>query len=97
MSGNGGALPRWSKDGKELFYVERDTLMAVEVNTAPSFSLGRATRLFEALGLSGTGYDVSADGQRFLLIETLEAEPDKKPGIHVVQNWYEEFRDREQD
>jgi len=30
------------------------------------------------------------------MVERLEdLEPDKPPGIHIVQNWYEEFRDRE--
>ena len=40
---------------------------------------------------------VSADGQRFVLVGTVETEDDKPPSIHVVMNWYEEFRDREQD
>ena len=60
--------------------------------------MGRATRLFEDPSLSGIGpdYDVSADGERFVMIETLEAEPGKKPSIHIVQNWFEEFRQRQQ-
>ena len=43
MSGNGGNQPRWSKDGKELFYVEGDMLIAAAVRPTPSFSLGSAT------------------------------------------------------
>ncbi len=38
-------------------------------------------------------YDVSADG-RFVLVDTVESEEAKPPSIHVVENWYEEFRDR---
>ncbi len=37
--------------------------------------------------------DVAPDGQRFVMVETLEDPP--PPLIRVVQNWYEEFRDRE--
>ena len=71
--------------------------MAVEVNTAPSFSTGRVTHLFEDPSLSGSrpDYDVSADGQRFVMVETLEAEPGKKPAIHIVENWFEDFRERQ--
>jgi hypothetical protein len=56
--------------------------------------------LFEAPGLAlagavGTGrYDVSADGQRFIMVAPVEEVA--PPKIRIVQNWYEEFRDREQ-
>ena len=43
-------------------------------------------------------YDVSADGQRFILAEPVEEGADAPaPSIRVVMNWYEEFRDRQQD
>ena len=42
-------------------------------------------------------YDVSADGERFVIIEDVEGPDDSDNSIHVVQNWYEEFRDRERD
>ena len=96
VSGNGGTQPRWSKDGKELFYVERDTLMAVAVATAPSFTSGPVTRLFQDASLPGTTprYDVSADGRRFVLIEPVAVAEEKPPSIHIVENWFEEFKDR---
>ena len=100
VSGNGGAQPRWSKNGKELFYVERDTLMAVAALTTPRFTSGLATRLFQdanLLGIDDPRYDVSADGRRFVLTEPVAGTEAKPPSIHVVQNWYEEFRDRDQD
>ncbi len=40
-------------------------------------------------------YDVSADGQRFVLVATVESEEAKAPSIHVVQNWFAEFRGRQ--
>ena len=73
VSTNGGQQPRWRSDGRELFFVQGNTLVAASVTLAPSFSVGYAKRLFQAedafarrgdsfTGLS-YGYDVSADGQ----------------------------------
>ena len=97
VSSDGGQQPRWSDDGNELFYVEGDTLVAVSVTTSPEFSVGPATRLFEHPSLTRSfypQYDVSADGQRFVLAAPVEAEG-AEPSIRVVQNWFEEFRDRQ--
>ena len=52
VSTNGGTQPRWSTDGKEIFYVEGSTLMAVQVSTRPDFSVGSVTRLFEHRALT---------------------------------------------
>ncbi len=100
VSSSGGRKVRWSRDGKELFYVEGGTLVAVSVSSGSSFSVGSATRLFEHAGLrpgaNYPSYDVSADGQRFILAEPVgEAAEAPEPSIRVVMNWYEEFRDRE--
>ena len=99
VSTNGGSQPRWHGDGKEIFYVEGDTLMAVSVATSPVFSPGAAQPLFEdetAFASRGQQYDVTPDGQRFVVIETL-GDAGAGQAIHVVQNWFEEFRGREQD
>ena len=100
VSSDGGTKVRWSRDGKELFYVEGETLVAVSVSSGSSFSVGSATRLFEHPGLRPGGnyapYDVSADGQRFILAEPVgEGGAAPVPSIRVVMNWFEEFRDRE--
>ena len=97
VSFNGGRKPLWSKDGTELFYVQAQTLMAVEVTTKPTFSAGSARELFQAQFRSGKGptYGVSADGQRFVLAARVGEEV--PPVIRVVQNWFAEFKDRQQD
>ncbi len=101
VSLNEGDQPRWSRDGKELFYVERTTLMAVSVRTSGSFTVGPPEPLFDDPGLLNMGsnreprYDVSADGQKFVLPEQLEGEASKPPTIHVVQNWFAEFKDQQ--
>ena len=83
-----------------MYYVEAGTLMAVAVSTEREFAQGQPQRLFESAdlltGSAAMTYDVSADGQRFLTITPVgdangEAPP---PKIRIVQNWYEEFRDR---
>ena len=74
-------LLRWRGDVKEIFYVEGDTLMAVSVTTSPAFSPGAARPLFEDRpGFEGRGqqYDVTPDGQRFVVVETL-GDADARP------------------
>ena len=73
ISTQGGGLPHWRRDGRELFYLTLDgTLMAVPVSTAERFAYGTPQALF-ATGLRPTPtqtytnqYAVSRDGQRFL-------------------------------
>jgi serine/threonine-protein kinase len=95
ISGNGGVEPVWNPSGRELFYREGDKMMAVDIATDPAFSAGRPTVLFEGPYTPTTGtlpnYDVSADGQRFLMIkESEQAEAIRE--IHVVLNWSEELK-----
>ena len=96
VSVDGGVAPRWRADGRELFYVEGTTLMAVAVSTSPSLTVGPPERLFSSPLLRGfLSYDVTPDGKKFVLPEALEAESETPPVIRIVQNWYEEFKDRE--
>ena len=94
ISINGARQPLWSRDGKEIFYIEGQTQVAVAVTTWPDFSVGSVTRLFQSgyfRAADWHSYDVSTDGQRFVVVDSAEgAEP---PTIRVVQNWYEEFRE----
>ena len=90
-----------SKDGKELFYVEGDSLMAVRVSTDPTLSLGSPQKLFSSEGLvlersHLLTYDVTPDGERFVLAEpAVEGAEVPEPTIRVVQNWFAEFKDRQ--
>ena len=99
VSINGGTQPRWRRDGRELFYVEEDQLMAVSVSTAQGFSPGTPKLLFRdrwlRIGSGKQQYDVSAAGRRFVLREAVEGASDKPPAIRVVQNWFAEFKDRQ--
>jgi len=102
ISTEGGRSPIWSPAGHELFFVSGSSLMAVTVQTTPAFTAANPTRLFEAgarildgrlLGSSGRTFDVSRDGQRFLMLkDTAAADRMSRPGIIVVQNWFQELR-----
>jgi serine/threonine-protein kinase len=95
VSTDGGRAPRWSPDGKELFYRRGDSFLAVPVSTAGALSVGDARKLFDLRAASGrstnhAAYDVSPDGRRLLV---LRLDPRAIPTeIHVVLNWFEELR-----
>jgi Tol biopolymer transport system component len=89
VSANGGAFPRWRRDGKELFYVAPGyEFVGVGVETkGNTFSVGEARSLFrELLAKAAFPYDVSPDGQRFLVdsVEETETSP-----LTLVVNWKE--------
>ncbi len=95
VSNGGGSQPRWSHDGKELFYfTPNETLMAVDFNASGgTVQLGIPKALFRASVLGGSGgapttawrWDLSKDGQRFLINTSLE-DAATSP-ITVLLNW----------
>jgi Tol biopolymer transport system component len=84
VSTGGGSLPRWSPDGKELFYVTGDALVAVAVRPDSTFGPPRA--LFDRSNyFLKYSYDVSPDGKRFLM---LRRDPGSAPRqLNVILNW----------
>ena len=93
ISTQGGAVPRWAHNGKEIFFwtfsADRQ-LFSVSVQPGPSFQVGLPQPLFKAP--AGTTWDAAADGKRFL-VET----PGSKSGarhMEVVVNWFEELNRR---
>jgi len=80
-----GDNARWRRDGKEIFYLAGNTLMAAEVTANGSrFEVGAVQRLFEVPMVDGYWpYDVSPDGQRFL-VNTLEG---AVAPLTIVVNW----------
>jgi Tol biopolymer transport system component len=95
VSTEGGGEPKWSPDGKELFYRRGDAFFVVNVNTGGGLSVGDARKLFEmpaAWGRSANraGYAVSSDGKRFLI---LRPDPRAIPTqINVVTHWFDELK-----
>jgi serine/threonine protein kinase len=91
VSRGGGTEPRWRGDGKEIFYIgPGSTLTAVPVNAAETFSSGNPAPLFRTqfrANVSSTdlySYDVTKDGQRFLV--NRYAKPPQVAPLHIVLN-----------
>jgi serine/threonine-protein kinase len=90
-SKGGAATIRWRRDGRELYFVDRAGIVrAVPVKLGPQPEFGPAETLFtisteaRAAIHSLPGFDVSADGSRFVIPVVSAAEG---PSIVVIQNW----------
>src|SRR5439155_6426829 len=97
VSSGGGEEPRWRRDGKELFYLSAERkMMAVPVKLGNSFEAGSPVTLFQAHPQQPIAspdlvtYDVSSDGQRFLINSKVDA-PTATP-LSVVLNWASEMQ-----
>ena len=88
ISTDGGSRPAWTRGGRELIYQGNDRkLLAVDVRLEPTFEAGTPTPLFDprARVQNFQAWDVSADGERFLVnraMETRSVEP-----LTLVQGW----------
>ena len=91
VSRHGAICLRWTRDGKELFYLAWDgRLYAVPITLSPKLKIAEPAPLF-TIGMearaalhSSIGFDVSADGQR-LLVPIVKSSD--KSEIVVIQNW----------
>ncbi len=97
VSTTGGTRPLWGPDGRELFYrVGTGVVMAVTVETTPSFSAGNPGVVFEGpyvIQGPGRDYDISIDGQQFLMIKQgnqANVTVDERQIIFIL-NWFTEL------
>ena len=97
ISTEGGTEPVWNPKGRELFYRSGSKMMAVEVTTQETFSAGKPKMLFEGTYVptprSFPDYDISPDGQRFLMLKANE-QVQAPTQIDVVVNWTEELKQK---
>jgi hypothetical protein len=91
VSNTGGDQPRWRADGKELFYLSNDSkIVAVPVKTGSNFDAGTPAVLFQAnpREMFATSelfsFDVSHDGQKFLINTQLKTE---MTPMSLLLNW----------
>jgi eukaryotic-like serine/threonine-protein kinase len=92
VSAGVGHMPTWRGDGREIFYRDPSGLYAAEVDgTRAVFEVGAVSRLFDlpAPFAAGRQYDVTPDGQRFLVAEPMQA-TDASP-VTLVLNWPEDL------
>jgi Tol biopolymer transport system component len=99
ISTDGGTEAVWNPNGREIFYRSGDKMMAVEVTTGSTFSIGQSKVLFQGPYLptptTFPNYDVSLDGRRFLMVKNAAGQGQSASAqIVVVQNWIEELKRR---
>lgn len=103
VSDSGGGFPRWAGNGREIFYRVDDGVMAASIEAVgDSVRTGKATRLFTGAfrgGVTGIAiggntfadYDVSADGQRFVMFPSTDAESTNRGIVTLVTPWFDEL------
>jgi hypothetical protein len=90
VSTGGGTQAVWNPNGREIFYRIDDKMMSVDVITSPTLQLSSPRLLFEAryaygAGITISNYDISRDGQRFIMVK-----PESGAGrLNVMLNWFE--------
>lgn len=94
VSNAGGSEPIWSRDGNTIYYrAFSNHMIAAGVDLVPSFSVVHRLTLFDTgpfrPGGFGRSYDVSTDGQRFVMIR--DGEGEKTPEVVLVQNFMTEL------
>jgi eukaryotic-like serine/threonine-protein kinase len=98
ISTESGTEPVWNPNGRELFYRSGGKMMAVDIATQPGFAAGKPRMLFEGryspTPLTSPNYDVSPDGQRFLMLKPSEQAQAAPTQINVVLNWFEELKQK---
>jgi eukaryotic-like serine/threonine-protein kinase len=99
VSSDGGTDPVWRRDGHELFYRIGDSMMVIAVAAGPNFAGGRPRQLWKgsyshgmssscgAPGLTSSNYDVTPDGQRFLMVKDEDVEKEAAREFILVQGW----------
>ena len=99
VSPAGGIAPAWRGDGLELFYTVNNQAVAMHAVpitvTSSGLSVGAPRRLFEGQYAAGTparGYDVTADGQRFVFVRTVGSRTPPATQLVLVENWFEDLR-----
>jgi eukaryotic-like serine/threonine-protein kinase len=104
VSTKGGYGPLWSPDGKELFYRNGDSVMAVTIKTDPVFKSENPEVLFKGRYFFKSWYaaiwpmwDINRTDKRFLMIKEDESTASAAGGprrINIVLNWFEELKKR---
>jgi Tol biopolymer transport system component len=98
VSADGGTRPAWARSGRELIYVSPSgAVMAAGVARGPTWASTTPTLVVKegymvAPGNPGRTYDISPDGQRFLMIKDRPGSTAPSAGLILVQHWVEELK-----
>jgi len=98
VSSQGGVQPLWARNGYQLFYRWQDQVWAVDVRTEGGFATSKPRLLFERPGYGPAapirGYDLSHDGQRFLMVKYEQRKPTPVTEMILVENWFEDLKQK---
>ncbi|OGD27095.1 MAG: hypothetical protein A2028_02050 [Candidatus Aminicenantes bacterium RBG_19FT_COMBO_59_29] len=96
VSSEGGIEPLWARNGKQLFYRWQGQVWVVDIRTDGGFATSKPRLLFEKPGYLSAEpircYDLSLDGQRFLMVKEEQRKPTPVTEMILVQNWFEELK-----
>jgi serine/threonine-protein kinase len=96
VSSDGGSLPQWSPNGRELFYKDaHNRLISVSIQPGATFAFRKGAPLFDlsdAMQSVYRNWDVAPDGSRFVVVKTPRAVG--APQLTIVENWFEELKQR---
>jgi hypothetical protein len=96
VSQEGGVDPLWARNGEQLFYRWQDQRWAVEIQNGSTLRLGKPRLLFERPEYTGGDpirtWDISPDGQRFLMVKLDDRKPQPVTEMILVQNWFEDLK-----
>jgi len=103
ISTNGGTDPLWRRDGRQLYYRLGDQMMVVDITYDPSLKTSKPRVLWRGNYLAGAGsscgmagptsanYDVTPDGEHFMMIEDASSTAESER-LWVVSNWSVELK-----
>jgi serine/threonine-protein kinase len=98
VSIEGGTEPVWSRSGRELFFRNGQKMMSADITNGPVLKIGKPVELFESPAEQFRGgvranFDVSPDGQHFLMIKSAE---DNFSSVQIgfLSEWPEELKRR---
>jgi eukaryotic-like serine/threonine-protein kinase len=96
ISNDGGTEPLWGRNGKQLFYRRNNRICVTDIQTKPDFSASKPRMLFEQPGFVMASpvrsWDISLNGQRFLMVKAEERKPQPVTEMILVQSWFEEVK-----
>ena len=93
VSTDGGTQAVWNPNSREIFYRSGNRMMAVDLSTTPNVVLSPPRVLFEqryayGAGITIANYDVTRDGQRFVMVK----DESTAGRLNVVLNWFQELQ-----
>jgi serine/threonine-protein kinase len=96
VSSEGGVQPLWARNGKQLFYRRQNQVWVVDVRIDGGLATSKPRLLFEKsgynVGMPTRSYDLSLDGQRFLMVRLEDRKPSPLTEMTLVENWFEELK-----